>query len=319
MSYILWNTPYPVGGVTAFCVHLHKVTGWPILRLAKVNQKPRALGQWGVTYQNVMLDQLLEIDKPILLGGGTWTMGHEPWAFLLSRPNVWTVLHDETEFNSMPHTRYIRADRVIVMREHNLTHYPTAALLPQPYSPRYSDEGRREQRHKHAICTARLDGLKGTDKIIEANRLLSKRHKIHLLGAPNRLWVFGKRIKYPELNGLKGFPSTFGAGADLHRHARFGVDMTVIGNDGGVQYTLLESIDGGSIPITTSKFMPRGIGGHALLHQYTADSAKELFLTIESSSYHPNWTTANRAWLDKHHAPARVAAAWGAVVRGPRG
>lgn len=303
MSYILWNTPYPVGGVTAFCVHLHIITGWPILRLARVSQKPRSLGQWGVTYQNVMLDQLTDITSPILLGGGTWTLPHELWGDLLSKSNVWTVLHDETEFKSMPHTRYIRPSRVIVMREHNLTHYPTAELLPQPYSPRYKDAG-LGRRHIHAICTARLDGLKGTDKIIEANRLIPKKQRVQLWGAPNRLWVFGKRIKYPELKGLTGFPSTPGAGADLHRQANFGVDMTVIGNDGGVQYTLLESIDAGSIPITTPQFRVPG------LCQYTAANERELAYTLTHCEPSRNWQQANRAWLETRHDPRRVARAW---------
>lgn len=309
MTYILWNTPYPVGGVTAFCVHLHKVTGWPILRLSKVAQKPRSLGQWGVSYQNATLDQLRSIEDPIVLGGGSWTIEADRWAYLMQKPNLWTVLHDETEFKSMPHTRYIRGDRVIVMRQHNLIHYPTAVLLPQPYAPKFKGHGPGINRHIHAVCTARLDGLKGTDKIIEANRLLSKRTRIQLWGAPNRLWVFGKRAKYPELKGLSGFPSTFGAGADLHRQARFGVDMTVIGNDGGVQYTLLESIDGGSVPITTSRFrVPQ-------VCQYVADTPEALARVVGHSPVPPQWARGNRAWLDTVHAPARVARAWAAVAR----
>jgi len=303
MAYILWNTPYPVGGVTAFCVHLHKITGWPILRLARTDQKPRALGQWGVVYQNTTLINLLKISDPILLGGGSWTVTSELWGDLMRKSNVWTVLHDETEFKSMPHTQHIRANRVIVMRRHNLTHYPTAELLQQPYAPRYKDAD-SGTRHMHAICTARLDGLKGTDKIILANRLLSKRQRIQLWGAPNRLWVFGKRAKFPELAALKGFPPTFGAGADLHRQARFGVDMTKIGLDGGVQYTLLEAIDAGSIPITTTRFR---VGG---LQQLTADTPEALADVVRLGTYDLNAARHNRAWLDEHHAPARVRTAW---------
>jgi len=310
MTYILWNTPYPVGGVTAFCVHLHKITGWPILRLARVDQKPRALGQWGVTYQNVTFDRLTDIRTNILLGGGTWTIPNDDvWSYLLSKSNVWCVLHDETEFKSMPHTRFIRANRVIVMREHNLSHYPTAGLLPQPYAPRYEKiESDLNARHMHAICTSRLDGLKGTDKIVLANRLLSKRQRIQLWGSPNRLWVFGKRAKFPELAALKGFPATFGAGADLHRQARFGVDMTKIGLDGGVQYTLLESIDAGSIPITTKLFHVSG------LQQLTADTPEALADVVRVGAYDLKAARHNRAWLDEHHAPERVRTSWSAIL-----
>ena len=309
MSFILWNTPYPVGGVTAFCVHLHKVTGWPILRMAMVSQRPRALGQWGVDYQNMTLDKILALDGPIILGGGSWTVESALWDVLLAQRNVWTVFHDETELKSMPHTRYINPGRVIVMREYNLTHYPRAQLLPQPYVMRYQDEGASAKRHMRAVCTARLDGIKGTEQILLANRLLHKSRQIQLWGAPNRLWCFGKKMKYPELSECRGFPPVFGAGADLHRQAIYGVDMTVIGNDGGVQYTLLESLDAGSIPVTTKQFHIPDVCG------YIANTPQELAIAVGDLRPGAQWARANRAWLETRHGQALTQRLWSASVR----
>lgn len=306
---IVWNTPYPVGGVTAFCVHLHLITGAPLARICGVNMQPKELGNWGVQYQNVTIDRLLSTTEPILLGGGSWTIDEDVWPLLLARPNVWVVLHDETEFKSMPHAKFIRASRVIVMREHNLEHYPTAVLLPQPYRQRYENIGATEYRAKHAVSTSRLDGNKGTEKIVLANRLVPKPLQVELLGSPNRLWVFGKQKKLPELMGLRGFPAKLGAGAEMHRLARLGVDMTEIGLDGGVQYTLLESIDAGSIPVVTHKFQVKG------LRQHVASTPDELAAVLRSKSYNITWATENRRWLRAHHDPQAVARAWLTTVR----
>jgi len=302
--YILWNTPYPVGGVTSFCVHLHLITGAPIIRLSKIDQKDRPLGEWGVSYRNMTLQSIRKLTAPILLGGGTWTIDAETWGDLMRENCVWTVLHDETEFRTMPHTSQIDPRRVIVMREHNLCHYPTAVLLPQPYQPRFDKVPDVIYRTIRAISTARLDKIKGTERIVLANRLLPDFAKVRLLGSPNRMWVFSKKEKLPELQDLSGMPSTFGAGADMHRRALFGVDMTEIGNDRGVQYTLLEALDGGSIPIVSPRFAVKG------LEQLTADSPESLARVLTRATYKMPAALANRAWLDQRHAPAIVAPLW---------
>jgi hypothetical protein len=301
---LLWNTPYTTGGWVSFSVHLHLLTGAPILRLANVDQRPRELGHWGVQYQNATLDTILSLDCPILVGSINWKIPGEIWDRILKLPRAWCVFHDESEFRSMPHTRHIRPTRCIIMREYNYVHYPTATLLPQPYKPRYTDAGVNEFRPYHAISTARLDGMKGTERIVMANRLLRTPLRVKLLGTPNRLWVFGKKKKLPELQGLKGYPARFGAGADLHRIAEFGVDMTEIGKDHGVQYTLLEALDAGAIPIVSSRFTTRGV------YQHAASTPVELAKVLSTVRYAPAWALSNRAWLNAYHAPARVARAW---------
>jgi hypothetical protein len=121
--------------------------------------------------------------------------------------------------------------------------------------------------------------------------------------------VFGKRNKLPELQGLKGHPPKFGAGAILHTQAKFGVDMSVIGKDGGVQYSLLEALDAGSIPFVTRHFHVPGVQGYAV------DSPEELAHELMHAQYSVENARANRAWLDDTHNPARVGAQWLRAIR----
>jgi hypothetical protein len=314
---ILWCTPYTTGGVTAFAGNLQRITGWPMVRLAARSTAPaKTLPGWPVCYHLRTVDELIDDPRPMLLAGGSWKWDAAVWRRLAARRGgLWWVFHDPTEFKSMPHVKELDPRLCIVLRRANLEHQPQAQLLPQPYVLRYSDA--HATRTRRAVCTARVDSIKQTHLIVEANRLLPPERRVHMAGQVNRMYVYGKKAKYPELLDIKPRPPGPSSGAELCRSAWFSVDMSKITDDGGgLQYTTLEAIDAGAVPVVNAEWMVRPGPMHKLQVFQVADAAglaRVLRQPIDEHMLH-QMRTANRSYLQQRHSPAILATAYNAAL-----
>lgn len=314
---ILWCTPYTTGGVTAFAANLQMVTGWPMVRLAARSMAPaKTLPGWSVQYHMRSLESLIEDPRPMVLAGGSWKWAAPVWEQLAKRSaGLWWVFHDPTELKSMPHVECVDPKRCIILRESNAAHQPDATLLPQPYVP-YC-ETTSFDRTVLAVSTARIDSIKQSHWIVEANRQLPRGRRVVMSGTPNRMYVYGKQKKYPELLDVAQRPPGWGSGAELCKNAVYSVDMSKIASDGGgLQYTTLEAIDAGAVPVVYSGWMMFPGPMHDL-EVFVVDSPTDLakFLKEPVPVGVSRMRELNRRYLLRKHAPYILKAAYSSVVK----
>lgn len=259
MINILYQSPWPVGGSTSYTVHLAKVLGRHarVLRIAKRTEgKKREIGSFGVHYQNVSLDAVLALKEPILLAASNPKQDENVWVELGKKKNVWATFHDPNEFALYPHWKHFSKKRVICIRTTGTNHIPAAHFIPHPYLR--SMGNMKAPITKAAVSIARTSSIKHSDWILEANRRLHERDHIELLGEVNRMWAnFYLAGKYPEFVAPPAgtYPRTFNAGVALCAPAAYMVDLTIFkGDGGGTQYTMLEAIDAGAVPVMTSEW-----------------------------------------------------------------
>ena len=305
---ILWCTPYTTGGVTTFSASLQRITGWSMVRLAARSSTPaKHLPGWSVPYHMRTLEELLLDPRPAILAGGSWKWDASVWQQLAKRRGgLWWVFHDPTEFKSMPHVAAVDPQLCIVLRKSNLAHQPQAQLLPQPYVLRYTNS--EATRTVHAVCTARVDSIKQSHLIVEANRMLPQVQRVQMSGTPNRMYVYGKKAKYPELADIKPRPAGAHSGAELCRTAYYSVDMSrITGDGGGLQYTTLEAIDAGAVPVVDQGWMAEPGPMHAL-RVFTVAGSAGLAALLRAPIDHKLLAVMrahNRSYLLRHHA-ARI-------------
>lgn len=294
MIYLLYQSPWPIGGSTSYTVHLAKVLhqhgeGCRVLRIGKRTEEfKRPIGAYGVDYQIVSIDTIMAIkDAPILLVASSPKHDEEHWARLAKKKNFWCVFHDPNEFALYPHWKHVDKKRVICIRETGLDHIPHGEFIPHPYMPH--DPGIVISRpHQFAISLARTSSVKHSDWILEANRALPKDIQVELYGELNRLWAFSYLSKhYPEFKAPGKYPRRFGAGVELCGSATLMVDLTIFKNDGGgTQYTFLEAMDGGAVPVMTKDWC--SYKGPARNFGLTVGSPEDLVKVLLWARKHPN-------------------------------
>lgn len=251
MIYLLYQSPWPVGGSTSYTVHLKRVLGnnAEVIRLAKRTEDGvRQLSEFGVYYRNMAFEDVLRLRGPILLTASNPKMDENVWATLGKRRNVWATFHDPNEAKLYSHWKYFNLRRVICIRQTGRRYIPAAVFIPHPYFPFVH---RVEHRTTNAVSIARTSSVKRADWIMHANRVLPFQYRVELHGEMNRMWyAYFIRKHFPEVNVDTKYPRTWGAGVELCARAHFMVDLTVFkGDGGGTQYTLLEAMNGGAVPI----------------------------------------------------------------------
>lgn len=230
--------PWNIGGSSAFVSHLATLTGWPAVRRPK-------------------LRELSELEGPLLFCAGDPKLSDEVRDELLSRPDVWWVCHDPREFRFYSHWDPLgrSTPRVVVIRETLLPYFDDVVFIPHPYSLSCrSTRGGMQvgslpvvPRTQHAISTARSASPKRTQWILEANDVLPHELRVKLYGEPERWWWFNhcKPRGIPRWTGHEQ-----GTGPQLAAGAQWLLDCTVYrGDGGGTQYTWLEAMDSGALPV----------------------------------------------------------------------
>jgi len=311
MIYLLYNSPWNIGGSTAFTVHLAKVLGnsCQIIRSLETTRRTehftRKLGEYGLEYQMMCREDILKLDGPVLLTASSPK-------YDCTIPGMWSVFHDPNEFWLYPHWKTHDRKRVICIRETGLVHFPKAKFIPHPYV--------RQFRNSFGVPTmlansiARVSAVKNADWILEANEHLDQPRRVRLFGQPDRFWLHHKKIletyKSTLLEGP--FARTFGEDARISREARYSVDLTKLPEDGGgTQYSFLAAMDAGAIPIMTMDWA--SYPGPARKFGITVGNGDDLLHALEftwDESRRREQAEANWRYLAKTHNPDEIKKAY---------
>lgn len=340
MIYLLYQKPWPVGGSLTYVSHLTRCfdmagIDYTVLRLTdRAEAKPRRVGEHEFRYRNADLSQIKALRGPVLL-----TMGDpelEPWVWmeLAQMPNLWTTFHDPGEF-SFEHWKHLDRRRVICVRETGLLHMPDAKVILHPYVRRYS--AFPEYPRKTACTVSRINGPKNSKLMIEANANLPEDARIDMRGAWARFWWWANISKtygqYAEwTDDMKGFPRGNGKAAEVCSEYKLMVDMSDIccqhwgqgkrhrhdvfyfSEDGqGTQYTTLEAMDGGAVPVVSSQWFMAGRNNPPLYECFHAANAIQLEnicrMVATGKADGDLWIKArkNEEYLREHHDPIKIA------------
>jgi hypothetical protein len=256
LVYLSANT---TGGWITFTAHLYlgleniRVSGGlGDIKLYKVRPRPepymRSFG-YGLNYQNATVEGLTKHWQPTLIVA--INKNYRDIGAKLLAAGAWIVVHDPAEFKRLDLARY--ASRVITIRPAVCAQVPGSTYIPHPYSRHYPG-GRNwpSTRPVHAVSISRIDFDKNTDIILDANRILPTRRKVVIRGFENRIYTRFKIVpKYPEwTQSVAHYPRELRTAAELCAQATYMVDMSLIkGDGGGTQYTTLEAMDAGAIPV----------------------------------------------------------------------
>lgn len=268
MLYILYQSPWPIGGGTTYTAHLcrtleHHGVDFRVVRIGKRNETfERPVGDYGFSYANRTLEELEWLlgmtDCTMLMTMGDPKMDENAWERLARYSNFWAVFHDPNEFRQFTYWKHFSPKRAITIRQHNVVrHMPQATYIPHPYVRAFADADIADiAARKRLACTvARVCSSKNANWILQANDALPERNRVALLGAWDRMWWLGASKRWPHVVPGKGYPRQWGAAATLCKEYRLMVDMTVFKDDGGdTQYAMLEAMDGGAVPVITEEW-----------------------------------------------------------------
>ena len=240
------------GGWLSFTMHLCaalRACGCePVVRTlgARTAPMPKQFG-YGLMCRRLALDDLIALREPVLIAAAD--KDHADAARCLVQRGARIVVHDPAE----KHLAGIDPASCIVIRQSMKARMPASTFIPHPYRRTYHDAGTPPHERAAAVCQARIDFDKHTDKVLEACDLGSD---IRCVGAANPMYVFHKlRPRWPQF-AVKPFDTAAGSGAALCRQASATVDMSAIAGDGGgSQYSFMEAWDAGSPLIINRKWI----------------------------------------------------------------
>lgn len=257
LFYLSDNT---TGGWVTYTAHLSyglvgldNITVRVIKVRSRSENRPRPFG-YDLYYENTDLTGALTYLKN---GPGlvvALQKNHRQTAAALVEAGAWVVVHDPAEFKNLelkPSGRYVTIRRVVTGL------VPGAVFVPHPYRRHYLPNTKATGEWR-ACSTARIDFDKNTIILLDANRLLPKRLRIHIHGFENRLYTKFKVCPYyPEwVQSVSHYPRNRTAAAEICHRATYSVDMSLIkGDGGGTQYSFLEAMDAGSVPVIHSSWI----------------------------------------------------------------
>jgi len=238
------------GGWVSFTAHLALKYNLPLFEIGNTteytkegNPKLREYG-YGVTYQNVTIEDLKKIKGKLLITA----IDKTHYEFLDKFPDgTYIVIHDPTEVKAKaaePLLKHLARFKILTIRESVQEYLKKTYSLKSKFilHPFFEYPFEKDPKPSKAVSISRVDFDKHTDIILEANKELKQPIDIH--GAINRMYVFFALKEYPFKKYYKGtFEKSFQELSTLLKNVKFVVDMSVIKHDGGgSQYTFLEAI-----------------------------------------------------------------------------
>lgn len=257
------------GGWLNYTSHLVKsleAIGVRVL-LFKVGNKTEAKTRnfhYGTEYRNLCEDDAIKQVKsyPTLISA--MSKRKIPVGVKLLKAGAHITIHDPDELKFVDTREALEySHRPIMIRDNKVIKGLGGYFIPHPYIPKFSKEERRATAHRTwaAVTISRIDFDKKFHMVLDANRLLRAADtgiEIKIFGFENRLYTRTKILpNYPE---YKQSTSTYDredlyAGANICHDSKFMVDMSMITNDGGgTQYTFLEAMDAGALPILNKEW-----------------------------------------------------------------
>lgn len=326
MINILHLTPWPLGGATSYVVNLAKtleVAGIAhrVVRLAKKTEKnKREIGKYGVRYQNVSFEDACK-------GNGVWLLASSPTDEEIAKQALQLVgasggacvFHDPHEFGMYPHWGMCNMGsdvRVVCIRVTGLGSMPHGQFIPHPYVRVL--ENSDAKRTKHAISIARISAVKNSLILLEANEQLPPDRRIDLVGAVNRFWwKFSVQPKWPDwpMPSSAGFDRQHGTAARACMGYNYMIDLSIFrhGDGGGTQYSLLEAMDAGTVPVMSTEWVSHpgiardlgfAVNGKTELVARMLAKGKDNDKAIKAYREH------NYEYIDRVHDPKKIGKAY---------
>lgn len=331
MINILYLSPWNLGGATSYVVNLVKtfqLAGVPhrVIRFGKRTEANwRRLGEYGVRYKNVAAREARQAKGRWLLASAPTDAEEAALAVELVETSKGAyVFHDPNEFTLYPHWKLAGKDtRTVVIRETGLDSVPHGTFIPHPYVPFAAQSDHSQLRTKFAVSIARVSAVKNSQWILEANTRLPDELKVELRGSVNRFWWnFSIKNKHPEYvyPSNAGFVRKHGEAVRACLGYRYMVDLTIFKNDGGgTQYSLLEAIDAGAVPVMTkdwcsypgiAKKLGFQVGDAAELEQFLLQASKSSAVAKETDRLREE----NYKYMLRVHDPKKIAAKYVALL-----
>jgi hypothetical protein len=249
--HLLYLAKPTYGGWVTFTAHLALKHSLPLLKISKRTESRHRPFGYGVTYQNIAIDELPQ--GPLIISA----IDRNFYDLLPHIPdNTYVVIHDPSEVTKKTSPlllEHLKRLRIITIRQSVKDYLQDTYGLPStfllhpffPYPLSDSDP------KMGAVSVSRIDFDKHIDIILEANA------GVKLYGSANGRYVHFKLDRTAYNAAYCGsFPKTFDSISDILRPARYVVDMSMIHKDGGgTQYSFLEAIYEGCILIIHTKWI----------------------------------------------------------------
>lgn len=245
--FICAQTSDCIGGTIRFALELAKTTGLPLVRTGnRFASGLRLLDERDVeTIPWEESQNLYDLERSICVH---FSPGRDYELQRYFQSGMRVVVHDMRAFEWIPGLKsMLPSGRTLVIRERMLQNIPDATFLHHPYSQVIETCTPLYMRPHLAVCHARIDFSKRTHLIIESGI------DCLIRGKANRAYVKWK-LKNPLYYDV---PHDRPA-PRLAMLGKFNVDMSKQpGIDGsGSQYTWLEAMDAGAIPVTHKDWGP---------------------------------------------------------------
>ena len=282
-----------------------------ILRLAKKTRTTQEVEEGGFVHFSFTFDDMMSLDGyKIIVAHQKDYVGLINLAIM---SGVHIVVHDSNELRLIKQVDLSEA-RVVVVREAMKEAIPHAAYIPQAYQRLFPNVA-TDAAHFRGVCLSRIAGYKNIPLILDANRLVDEKDRVHLVSQDGvGIGWFQMTQKYPELKERKLKINGDVISNVFARRADFVVNLTAYPPpDGGgeaSEFAVLEGIDAGAVIVVHRKWLRQGGELIEGVNCLAVDSAPELadLLRKRSLDLAPIRNTAYRL-LDRH-APSVIGQKW---------
>ena len=236
-----------VNGVKTFVTNLVyglQQNGYPVnlYKLGRTTENCYRKYAGGVMYRNMSEDDIMKLPSqgPTLLA--TTAPKFAEQAEMLVSKGARVVIHSSSKGDLA-----CVGNTPLLIRSALKKFVPGGKVMKHPYVSRFS---RKAIKPKYAICPTRLCGVKNTPIVLEA---INNGANIDLYG--DLMPFYGMYLDKNFSGWRKIWKGAYPADSGFRLIApyRFMIDLTTLPNDGGaVQYSFLEAMDAGAIPVIHS-------------------------------------------------------------------
>lgn len=289
-----------------------------VIRITQRSEKKQRVFRPGIPYQNLSLSAARRLAQtmPSFVAYSIWKQYEEELTALMG-VGTGVSIHGPAECKQEFYDAIQRAGiRPVGIRKSIRKKLIDAGLdavyIPHPYVQGKHSHTPIHERERHAVCISRIDFVKHTDIIIEANGMLPRSKRVDIAGKESRRYGhFKLDQEYPGWREYcigefrSGFHSS--AAVAIAGKYKFVVDMSKMVKDGGgTQYTFLEAWDAGCVLILNTGWTQKGKNEvkpdrHALFVEDAEELASALRGPIKTKLIR-----GGRSLLKKHSASAVV-------------
>lgn len=281
------TNPRQRGGTITFSHHLARCLGSRVYRLMNRPQRPRCtLG--GVLEAECVSWRDFRPERPFLVTAIDDDLAVEWFNFVVGRYRrlAYYTFHDPTRWTQRPGMILPPREHLVVIREGNRRYGDI--YIPHPY---FRERPVHLGTHR-AVCHARIAPEKRTMDVVAA--ALGYGADIHIAGSGTRRYQHHIGLLWPGWQGAAPYECS---GAEMAARGVWNVDMTLFrGDGGGTQYTSLEAMDAGAVPLIRHDW------GDVPFKAGRASTPLQIARAVADDPPE-HWSWENEEYLERHHSP----------------